>query len=144
MIFREAVIADIPFLVEVRLSVTENILSDPTKITNDMYVDHLTLTGKGWVCEVGGRVIGFSVASSSDASIWALFVRPGHENLGIGKTLLDLAVNWLFAQGVEHVDLTTEPNTQAARFYERRGWVKCGTTETGEIRFRLHNSNAAG
>lgn len=142
MTFREATTADIPSLIEIRLSVDENILSDPNRITAEIYDDYLTGRGKGWVCEVDGQIVGFSVASLADASIWALFVKPGNESMGIGQTLLDLAVRWLFESGADKIDLTTEPDTRAARFYERRGWTKCGTTPTGETRFRLTEPNA--
>ncbi|HKP73432.1 MAG TPA: hypothetical protein VJT82_10875, partial [Pyrinomonadaceae bacterium] len=61
MIFREAKLEDIPALSEVRLSVKENALSEPGRITPEMYRDYLTGSGKGWLCEVDGEVAGFSV-----------------------------------------------------------------------------------
>lgn len=137
MNFREATLEDIPALSEVRLSVRENVLSDPGRITREMYVTYLVESGKGWVCEIGGEVVGFSVASAADASIWALFVRPSHEGRGIGKRLLRLATDWLFATGAESVALTTGERTRADRFYEEQGWRRGEVRPDGEVCYRL-------
>jgi GNAT superfamily N-acetyltransferase len=137
VVFREATIEDIPALSEVRLSVEENVLSDPLKVTHEMYVAYLSDLGKGWLCEVGGEVAGFSVASLADASIWALFVRPEHEGKGIGARLLSLATAWLFDMGAPSVTLTTGAGTRAARFYERRGWQRGEIRQEGEVCYLL-------
>jgi GNAT superfamily N-acetyltransferase len=144
MIFRQAVPADVPALIEIRLSVDENTLSEPNKVTPAMCTDYLTQAGRGWVCEIDGQVAGFSIAAISDASIWALFIRPGFERRGIGTRLLDLAVRWLFENGAEYVNLTTGPDTRAARFYESRGWLKTGSATEGEIAFRLTDPSGLG
>ena len=137
MLFRQAAPADVPALIEIRLAVDENILSEPNKVTPALCTDYLTQAGKGWVCEIDGQIVGFSIAAISDASIWALFIKPGFERRGIGTGLLDLAVRWLFESGAEHVYLTTGSDTRAARFYENPGWLKTGSTTEGEIAFRL-------
>lgn len=137
MLFREATIEDIPALFEVRMSVRENVLSDPSKVTHEMCAAYLTVAGKGWVCEVGGEVVGFSVASLADASIWALFVRPGYEGRGIGGRLLRLATDWLFEAGAPCVSLSTEPGTRADRFYEAHGWRRGEIKGGGEVGYLL-------
>jgi len=137
VIFREAKVEDIPALSEIRLSVMENVLSDPRKVTPKMYADYLTVSGKGWLCELNGEVVGFSVASLADASIWALFVRPGYEGRGVGGRLLSLATNWLFGMGAASVTLRTEAGTRADRFYERRGWRRGAIEVGGEVRYLL-------
>jgi GNAT superfamily N-acetyltransferase len=136
-VFREARAEDIPALSEVRLSVAENVLSDPGKVTPEMYTAYLGVSGKGWVCEVGGEVVGFCVASLNDTSIWALFVRPGHEGRGIGTRLLKLATDWLFDMGASSVSLSTDANTRADRFYGRRGWRRGEVKAGGEVCYRL-------
>jgi hypothetical protein len=35
----------------------------PPKVTPEMYADYLGVSGKGWLCEIDGEVVGFSVAS---------------------------------------------------------------------------------
>lgn len=143
MVFREATIEDIPALSEVRLSVTENVLSDPGKVTHEMYADYLSASGKGWLCEVDGEVVGFSVASLGDASIWALFVKPGYEGRGIGTRLLKLATGWLFGMGASSISLSTGANTRADRVYESRGWKRGEIRPDGEVCYRLDDSGRA-
>lgn len=140
MIFREARVEDIPALSEIRLSVTENILSDPRKVTPEMYAAYLGASGKGWLCEIGGEVVGFSVASLTDASIWALFVKPGYEGRGIGTRLLKLATDWLFDKGASSIKLSTEANTRADRLYESQGWRRGEIKLDGEVCYRLDKS----
>lgn len=77
----------------------ENILSDPRKVTTGMYRAYLSVSGKGWICEIDGEAVGFSIASLRDASIWALFVKPGYEGRGIGTRFLKLAAGWPFDMG---------------------------------------------
>jgi GNAT superfamily N-acetyltransferase len=137
MIFREATIEDIPAMSEVRLSVRENVLPDPRKITREMYVAYLTEAGKGWLCEEDSEVVGFSVAALADASVWALFVRPEHEGKGIGARLLNLAADWLFRMGASSITLSTEAGTRADRFYERRGWQRGELKDNGEVNYLL-------
>ena len=106
----------------IRLSVRENMLSDPGRITEQMYVDYLELLGRGWVAEIDGEVVGFSYANKTDSSIWALFMSQDHEGQGLAKELLKLATGWLFEQGNDTVGLSTGMNTRADRFYAAQGW----------------------
>jgi GNAT superfamily N-acetyltransferase len=106
----------------IRLSVTENTLSDPSRITAGMYEDYLERSGRGWVAEDHGDIVAFCYADKVNASIWALFVRPGQEGRGLGKSLLGLAAEWLFETGHEAVHLTTGAGTRADRFYAAQGW----------------------
>lgn len=140
MVFREANAGDIPALSEIRLSVTENVLSDPRKVTPELYAAYLSALGKGWLCESDGEVVGFSVASISDASIWALFVKPGYEGRGVGTRLLELATDWLFEMGASSISLSTDANTRADRVYERRGWERGEVRPDGEVSYRLDKS----
>jgi GNAT superfamily N-acetyltransferase len=122
--FRQATMGDIPAMSRIRLSVTENVLSDPTRITREMYEDFLEKSGRGWVAELGGDIAGFCYADKENASIWALFVAPGKEGRGLARSLLKLAVDWLFDMGHERVHLSTAANTRADRFYAAQGWVR--------------------
>jgi GNAT superfamily N-acetyltransferase len=108
----------------IRLSVRENVLSDPARVTLQMYEDYLDKDGRGWVAEIDGAIVAFSYADRHKASIWALFVSPQHEGLGLGKALLGLAVDWLFELGHARVRLGTTPGTRADRFYQAQGWTR--------------------
>lgn len=122
--FRQANSNDIPAMSGIRLSVTENVLSDPRRITREMYEDFLEKCGRGWVAEYSGRIVGFCYADKINGSIWALFVCPGHEGKGLGKALLEQASDWLFAIGHDHIQLSTAANTRADRFYAAQGWAR--------------------
>jgi GNAT superfamily N-acetyltransferase len=132
-VFRRAVIADIPAMARIRLAVTENVLRDPTRITVEMYEDYLEKLGRGWVAESAGEIVAFCYADKINASIWALFVKPGHEGRGLGKALLVRAVDWLFETGHERVHLTTGADTRADRFYAAQGWTRnpAGASDIG-------------
>lgn len=121
----------------IRLSVTENVLRDHSKVTPQMYHDYLDLLGRGWVCLIDDRIAGFAYASRDDASIWALFVAPNHEGIGIGRRLLALAVDWLFALGHPAITLDTGRDTRAAGFYRAAGWLADAGTDAN-VRFRKY------
>ncbi|WP_374046754.1 N-acetyltransferase family protein [Massilia sp. YIM B02763] len=129
--FRQAEHRDIPAMSRIRLSVAENVLSDPSRVTLQMYEDFLDKSGRGWVAEDDGEVVAFCYADKDNGSIWALFVRPGHEGRGIAKALLGLAVDWLFSLGNARICLSTGANTRADRFYAAQGWRRdpVGATE---------------
>jgi GNAT superfamily N-acetyltransferase len=128
---RRATHDDIPAMSRIRLAVTENVLSDPSRVTLQMYEDFLEKSGRGWVAEDHGEVVAFCYADRDKASIWALFVCPGYEGRGLARSLLGTAVAWLFAQGHERVRLSTGAGTRADRFYAAQGWLRepVGATE---------------
>ncbi len=135
--FRAARPADIPAMSQIRLAVSENVLSDPLRITPQMYLDGLERLGHAWVCEIDGQVVGFAYAVPRGASIWALFVRPGYEGLGIGIGLLQRAVDRLFQNGSTELRLVTTINTRADRFYGAQGWSRGEMKNEVEVCFRL-------
>lgn len=120
---------------EIHLSVQENVLSDPARITYDDTREMITRRGRGWVFEVDDRIAGFAVADHSRRNIWALFVAPQFEGRGIGHALHDAMVNWLFEMGPAPIWLTTEPGSRAERFYRAAGWQCTGAVESGEVHF---------
>lgn len=135
-LFRRAAHADIDAMSRIRLSVTENVLSDPRRVTRQMYEDFLDRRGRGWVAESDGHVVGFSYADRADGAIWALFVDSAFEGRGLARELLALATDWLFGLGFKEVMLTTTPHTRADRFYAGQGWQRGSETAT-EVTFRL-------
>jgi hypothetical protein len=44
----------------IRLAVTENVLSDPGRITGGMYEDYLEKSGRAWVAEDRGEIGSFA------------------------------------------------------------------------------------
>ena len=126
----------------IRLAVTENVLSNPARITEAMYRDYLDDLGRGWVAEQDGAVIGFAYADRADSSIWALFVDPAREGRGAGKRLLRLAVDWLFEIGHPEVRLGTQAHTRADRFYAAQGWTREDMKDDIEVWYRLRRADA--
>lgn len=135
-IFRRATIADIPQMSRVRLSVLENRLRDPTRVTPQIYEDFLEKDGRGWIAQVDGVTVAFSYANSLDGSIWALFVDPAHEGKGLAKALLGLATEWLFESGYVEVTLDTGAGTRADLFYARQGWTR-DDAGAADVRYTL-------
>jgi GNAT superfamily N-acetyltransferase len=137
MIFREAQPGDIPQMQIVRNAVKENMLSDPALVTNNDVEDYITRRGKGWVCEINHTVIGFAIVSVTDHNVWALFIQPEFEKIGIGRKLHDDMMNWYFSQTNEIIWLGTAPGTRAEKFYRKAGWREAGTHGKGEIKFEM-------
>ena len=135
---RKATVNDVAAMNYLRLQVRENVLSDPSRVTTAMTADAISASGRGWVFEENGHILGFSIAMHEDPSIWALFVLPDHEGCGIGHALHEVAVNWLWAQGADRIWLGTDPGTRAERFYRQHGWHEAGTHDNGEIHFELY------
>ena len=133
---RRATKADVPRICEIRDSVRENILSDPSRVTPAdiaWFLDH----GPIWVWqEPDGGVAGFSAGDPRDGWIWALFVAPGHEGKGIGRALLKAACDRLREAGHNTATLSTEPDSRAERHYRADGWTATGYSERGEIVFQ--------
>lgn len=137
MIIREADIDDIKQIQLVRNSVTENTLSDPNLVTDEDFKEFITERGKGWVCEMDKKIVGFAIADLKENNIWALFVDPEFERMGIGQILHKTMLDWYFTQTKDKVWLGTAFNTRAENFYRKAGWKEAGTNGKDEIRFEM-------
>jgi len=137
MNIRVAQIKDIPQIQVVRNLVKENQISDPALVPDSDVQDYITRRGRGWVCEINEQIVGFAIADLVDNNIWALFIHPGFEKLGIGKKLHDEMVNWYFSQTEKTVWLGTSPKTRAELFYRKAGWKEIGMHGKGEIKFEM-------
>ncbi len=115
------------------MSVKENRLRDPARVTQADYERFVSEAGASWVEEQQGRVVAFAVADSSSRSIWALFVEPAFEGHGIGRRLLQQVTDHLFATGSAPINLSTEPGTRAEQFYRAAGWTRVGLLPSGEL-----------
>jgi GNAT superfamily N-acetyltransferase len=137
MIFRIAEIADIPQMTVVRFSVKENILSDPTLVTEADYRDYITRRGRGWVCAIDAKIVGFSIVDLVENNVWALFVHPDFEARGIGKQLHILMLDWYFSQKTDNISLGTDAKSRAANFYRKNKWREIKFHKNGELHFEL-------
>jgi GNAT superfamily N-acetyltransferase len=135
---REAAPGDVQAIQNLRMRVRENVLVDPSRVTEETTTRALTEEGRGWVAMEEGRLLGFSIALRDPPRIWALFVDPEQEGRGLGQRLLQEAVDWLWAEGANVIRLSTEPNTRAERLYDQQGWRSVGTNDRGEAVFELY------
>ena len=141
MLFREAVITDIPQIQIVRNSVKENKLSDPALVPDKDCEEYMTVRGKGWVCEIEGTIVGFAIADLKENNIWALFLLPEYEGQGIGKKLHGIMLDWYFTQTKETLWLGTAFNTRAEKFYRMQGWKEAGMHGSKEIKFEMSRAD---
>lgn len=137
MPIRAAEVTDIPQIQIVRNSVTENTLSNPNLVTDADCVEFLTKKGKGWVFEIDGTIVGFSIVDLEKNNVWALFVKPGFDKQGIGKLLHDTMMDWYFDQTSKDIWLGTSPSTRAEQFYRNAGWIERGKHGSDEIKFEM-------
>lgn len=137
MIFREATLNDIAQIQVVRNSVTENTLSDPALVSDADCATYMTIRGKAWVCELPQGIVGFAYVDLSANNVWALFVQPGLDQQGIGKTLHQIMLDWYFEQTEKTIWLSTSPGTRAETFYRLQGWKEAGQYGKGETRFEM-------
>jgi GNAT superfamily N-acetyltransferase len=135
---RVAAIEDIVGMHRIRTTVTENALSDPTRVTLESY-RRFVATGEAWLAEDASNatIAGFAITDLAAGNVWALFVDPAYEGYGVGRALHDHMLDAAVQGGRETLWLTTTPGTRAHGFYERRGWLPVGRTEDGETRFEM-------
>lgn len=137
MNIREAATGDIEQLHVIRTSVSENILSDPSRISYEDYEKYLTHYGKGWVCESENRIAGFAIVDVKQCNVWALFILPEFQNQGVGKSLQTAMLDWYFSEQPGDLWLSTASGTKAEQFYLATGWTKSGQTASGEVKFSM-------
>lgn len=141
MKIREAKLEDITQIQVVRNSVKENTLSDPGLVTDKDCEEFLFKRGKGWVCESDSQIRGFSIVDLKENNVWALFIHPDFEKMGIGRKLHDIMLNWYFEQTQENIWLGTSPSTRAEIFYRKSGWKEIGNHGKNEIKFEMTYQN---
>jgi GNAT superfamily N-acetyltransferase len=126
MVIREATSADIEQIQVVRNSVKENMLSNPALVSDADCDEFINRRGKGWVCDIDGQIVGFSIVDLQDNNVWALFLHPDFEKRGIGRQLHDVMIDWYFTQTNDSIWLGTAPGTRAEQFYHKAGWRQNG------------------
>lgn len=138
---RQALVADIPAIFLVRYAVAENTLRRDAINEHDVQLQ-IEQSGRGWVIESECGVAAFAIGNATNGNVWALFVHPKHERLGYGTRLHTEMVQWLWAQRLQVLWLTTGEQTRARPFYEALGWHCVGHAEHGQVRMEL--AQAAG
>jgi GNAT superfamily N-acetyltransferase len=141
-LIRKATRHDIPRITEIRAGVRENKLRDPSRVTIEdvcWFIDNPGI----FVCESGGKIVGFSAADPRNGNISALFVEEDYEGRGIGQALFERACGVLVEARSPRMWLTTWPGTRAEQFYRRAGWRVVGTVD-GNLVFERESETAIG
>ena len=140
MLIRVAQQEDIDTLFEIRTSVVENYQSREEiaalGITPDSVAQMLQTDCRAWVAEVEGRSIGFSIANSTEKTIFGVFVLPEFEGRGAGRGLMQAAEEWLRSHPLQEIWLVTEndPTLRAYGFYLHLGWIPVGVETDGAFK----------
>lgn len=142
MPIRQAAEADVETLFEIRTDVRENNMTREALaaigVTPESVAEMLRTDSRAWLAEWEGRPAGFAMADASRGTVFALFVRRGFEERGLGRALLAEAASWLFARGWGEIWLTTGADAPGANaFYRRVGWRFTCVAENGENRYTL-------
>jgi GNAT superfamily N-acetyltransferase len=141
VILRIATRNDIASMHQLRLAVRENKLTSSV-ITPADYLPAMEETGRGWVIEHAGQILGFSVGNTQTGNIWALFVDPNHEGKGYGRLLHDVMIDYMLNETeprLERLNLSTAIATRAERFYRNAGWTAVGE-KSGEVFFEMYSN----
>ncbi len=133
---------DVPALFDIRTSVRENHLSmtelAALDITPSTLPAMLVGDGRGWVALADGEPVAFAMADAVEATVFALFVRAGHEDRGVGRQLLSEAERWLGERGCTEIWLLTDARREvrANGFYRHLGWQDHGIQADGQVLFK--------
>ncbi|MDJ1185276.1 GNAT family N-acetyltransferase [Roseofilum casamattae] len=129
MKIRIASTKDVETLFAIRTSVIENYQSRAELaelgITVDSVTEILKTDGRAWIAEIEGKAVAFAIASSTEHTIFGMFVHPQFENRGLGRALMQRAEEWLWEQGCAEIWLLTgnNPMLRAYGFYLHLGWT---------------------
>ncbi|OLU17568.1 MULTISPECIES: GNAT family N-acetyltransferase [unclassified Pseudomonas] len=137
---RQATVADIDTLFDIRTSVTDNHLSrqqlDELGVTADALRQAIEESPCAWVAELDGVPAGFAMVDMDGGELFALFVRPQHEGKGLGTRLLEAAEQALFARhSLIHLVTDGDEAIRANGFYSRQGWLQVGEVDERDVRY---------
>ncbi len=137
IVIRAAEPRDVDGIFRVRVSVRENRLSmeelAAMGITPGAVARMIAAGDRAWVAETGDRIAGFSMIDPEAGTLFAAFVLPAHEGMGIGRRLVAAAEVRLFASH-EIAWLETGRGTRAEGFYARLGWRHWRDPGGGDVR----------
>ena len=137
--YRRMTAADLPAVLAVRFSTVENAitreeLETDYGITEESLAESMQTDVTGWLCEDGGKAVGFSMGDRANGEVQVVAVLPAYEGRGIGKTLLELVRDWLFDNGHDEIWLgaSVNPDVRAKGFYRKLGWRRSGRMKGGD------------
>ncbi|WP_421551299.1 GNAT family N-acetyltransferase [Pseudomonas yamanorum] len=142
-VLRLATPDDINAIFDIRTAVVQNHLSREQMaelgITPQLVVESMREAPCVWLAEVDGTPVAFSMVDVAEGEVFALFVLPSHENLGLGRQLMAVAEAALFERH-DTLFLITDgrDHIRANGFYQRLGWSMVDTAEGDDVRYQKH------
>ncbi|WP_455827003.1 GNAT family N-acetyltransferase [Pseudomonas graminis] len=139
-LIRAATQDDIDTLFAIRTSVVQNHLSREQMadlgITPKALADSIREAPCVWIAEVDGQPVAFSMVDLAEGEVFAMFVLPSHENLGLGRQLMAVAEAALFERHDRLFLITDGRNDiRANGFYQRLGWSVVAQVEEDDVRY---------
>lgn len=138
-LIRPATPDDLEDIFAIRTAVKENHLSREQMaemgITPDVILTLLTAETCIWIAQRERRAVGFSMVDFDDGCLFALFVHPQYEGLGIGSRLIQTAEAALFEHHAT-LWLETDSQSRAAAFYQRHGWQAVQPLSGNDMRYQ--------
>lgn len=131
---------DVESLFTLRTSVVQNHLSVEQMadlgITPQVLAESIRQAPCVWMAEVNGQPAAFSMIDLAAGEVFAMFVSPAYENLGLGRQLMAVAEAALFEHH-ETLFLITDGRDEirANGFYQRLGWTVAGSVEGDDVRY---------
>lgn len=139
-LIRAATQDDVDTLFNIRTRVVQNHLSVEQMaqlgITPQVLADSIREAPCAWVAEVHGQPVAFSMVDLATGEVFAMFVLPTHENLGLGRQLMAVAETALFERHATLFLVTDgRDEIRANGFYQRLGWTVTGSVEGDDVRY---------
>jgi GNAT superfamily N-acetyltransferase len=122
LMLRPAVLADLPWLVAIRVRADAGALSDPALATDDL-LRRTIAAGAAMVWDGAGNIAGFAAV---DEGAIHLLVDPAQRDRGVGRALLAWACDAAKAAGHARAILVLPPGGTAERHYRAAGWSDAG------------------
>jgi len=135
MKLREIKKEDIPDILDIRVSTIENHFSmtdlAEVGVTPESIAEWLDDSVKGWLCEISGKTVGFTLADGKAGEVLVVACYPEYEKMGIGKALMHKIHNWLWSQNHTETWLWSDidPGIRAHGFYRKLGYESTGTVK---------------
>lgn len=123
---------------EIELKITQSDTGAVEEWTKRFTQDFRSRT---WAAKIDGGVVGYISALKTDRrnQITGLYVYPHHHNTGIGKVLMQTALDWLGDKNEIFIQVVTY-NENAIRFYKKFGFTPgeptledCGRLPSGKV-----------
>lgn len=134
---RPASVRDVSAMFKVRASVGENTMTPDELAAIGVTPEAIALAVSNapcaWVATIDEKVVAFAMVDLDDACLFALFVLPEYEGLGIGTRLARTCESALFERHPA-VWLETASGSRAARLYRHLGWGSESEIGGGDIR----------